>query len=148
MHEQTLRWLHAGFDSENLYTGSSNPQWSPTPQEFTAEMNVEVGNIRLEILLAQLPPPPQYDLLPRRSPAAGTGLDEPGMSHVVTQQTEQEETFSFQAGIDGFLCVDSTRILEQGGNLPSQADVGVKPEETNTAQVAARQEFVRLPKNR
>ena len=35
-----------------------------------------------------------------------------------------------------------------GENLPSQADVGVKPEEVTTAQVAAYQEFARLSKNR
>ena len=68
-------------------------------------MNVEVGSLRLEILLVQLPPPPQYDLSPRRSPAAGTGLDKPGEPHTVTQQKEQEGTFLFQAGVNGFLYV-------------------------------------------
>ena len=64
MHEHTLRHLHAGFDSKPLYTLLYNPRRPLTPQDFTADMNVEVGSLRLEILLAQLPPPPQYDLLP------------------------------------------------------------------------------------
>ena len=90
IHEQTLRRLHADYDSEPLYTGSYNPQWPPTAKEFTADLIVEVGRLRLEILLAQLPLPPQYDLSPRRSPATGTRLDEPGVPHTVTQQSEQE----------------------------------------------------------
>ena len=70
------------------------------------------------------------------------------MPHTVTQQTDQEVTFPLQAGVDGFLRVDSTRIPKQGVNLPSQADIEVKPETTTTAQVAAFQEFARTPKNR
>ena len=100
------------FDLEPLYTGPYNPQRLLSPQEFTAEMNVEVESLKLEILLAQIPPPPQYELLPRRSPAAGTGLDEPEVPHPVTQQTEQEITFPLQVGVGGFFHV--TRILGRG----------------------------------
>ena len=97
MHEHSLRRLHAGFDSGLLYTGLYNPRWSPTTEAFTADMNVEVGNIRANILLAQLPPPPQYQLSPRQSPEAGTGLDEPEMPHSKIQQTEQERTSLFKS---------------------------------------------------
>ena len=78
------------------------------------------------IILSKPPPPPQYDLSPQRSPAAGTRLDEPGVPHILRQQTEKEETFLFQAGFDVFLRVDCTRIPEQGVNFPSQADFAGK----------------------
>ena len=68
--------------------------------------------MKLEIQLWQPLPPPQYDPSPRRSPAAGTALDEPGVSHPKMQQTEHEGTFPFQAGVDGFLHVGCKRILE------------------------------------
>ena len=93
MHEYASRHLHAGFDLEPLYTGLYNLRRRLTPQEVTAEMNFGLGSLRLESLLVQLPPPPQYDLLLRRSPAAGTRLDEPGVPHTVTQQLDQEGTF-------------------------------------------------------
>ena len=111
---------------------------SPTPEDFTLDMNVKVESLRLEILLSQ---PPQR----RRSHAVGTGLDEPGVPHPEMQQTEQGGTFSFQAGFDGFLHVDCSRIPEQERTSSCQADVGVNPETTTTVQVAARQEFVKLP---
>ena len=69
------------------------------------------------------------------------------MPHIVTQQTKQEGTFSFQPDVDGFLRVNCTRIPEQGANLPSQGDVMVRPEEASTAQAVARQECARLAKN-
>ena len=84
----------------------------PTPQNFTSEMNVEVDILRLDILFSKPPPPLQYDLSPRWSPAANTGLDEPGVSHNELQQTEQEITFPFQTGVDGFLHVDCVTIPE------------------------------------
>ena len=148
MHKKILRDLHAGFDLEPLYTSLYNPRRPPTPEEFTLDMSVEVESLRLEVLLSQPLPPPQYDLSPRRSPAAGTGLDEPGMPHPEMQQMEQEGTFPFQAGVDDVLRVDCTKIPEQGKKLLFQADVGVNLE-TSTIQVAAaRQEFARLSKNR
>ena len=108
-------------------------------------MNVEVGSLRLKVLHAQLPPPPQYDMSSRRSLAVGTRSDEPGVRHAVTQQSEQEGTFSFQAGVDSFLHVDC--ILKQERTISFRADVEVNPEIT-TVQAAARQEFARPLKNR
>ena len=58
VHEKTLKCLHAGFDSESLYTSLYNPRWPLTPQKLTAEINIEVGSLRLESLLAQIPPSP------------------------------------------------------------------------------------------
>ena len=58
----------------------------PTPDESTLEMNVDVEKLRLETFFSEPPSP-------RRSHAAGTGLDEPGVPHDVTQQTEQDRTF-------------------------------------------------------
>ena len=106
-------------------------------------MDVEVGSLRLEILVTQLPPPLQYDIMPRRSAAAGKGLDEPGVPHA--DYAEQEEMFLFQVGVDRFLHVDC--ISEQEGTISFQADVGVNPE-IPTVQLATRQEFARPPKNR
>ena len=48
MHAQTLRSLHAGFDSEPLYIGIYNPRWLPTPDENTFEVNAEIDKMRLE----------------------------------------------------------------------------------------------------
>ena len=79
MHEQTLSCLHEGFDRERFYTGLYNLRRSPTLEESTLDVNVEIESLRLEVLLSQPLPPPQYGLSPRRSPAAGTGLDEPGV---------------------------------------------------------------------
>ena len=73
MHEQALRRLHAGFDLEALYTGLYNPRWLPPSEEFTLKINVEIERLRLEILISEPPPPPQYDLSPRQSPTASTG---------------------------------------------------------------------------
>ena len=58
MHEQTLRRLHAGFQTKPLYTGLYNPRRPPTTEELTADMNAEVKSLRLEVLLASLPPLP------------------------------------------------------------------------------------------
>ena len=54
--------------------GLYNRQRPPTPEAFTLDMkNAEVESLRLEVLLLRPLPPRQYDLSPRRSPAAGTG---------------------------------------------------------------------------
>ena len=73
------------------------------------------------------------------------GLDEPGVAHDMTQQTELERVFPLQAGVDGFLNVDFPP--EQEGAISFQADVAVNPEIT-TALNATRQEFVEPPKIR
>ena len=78
---------------------------------------------------------------------AGTRLDGPEVPHSEMQQTEQERTFPFQTDVDDCLRVDCRRILELGVNLSFEADVGLNPG-TTTAQIAAQQEFARLPKNR
>ena len=132
------------FDSKYLYTGLYNPQWPLISEEFTFEMNVEVERVRLEILLSEPPLPPQYDISPRRSPAVSTGLDRPGVPQTELQQTEQKETFYFQAGGDDFLHVDCMKISEQEGTISFRVDVGVNPEMTSV-QLAALQEFVKLP---
>ena len=111
-------------------------------------MNVDVETMGLEILFSQSPPPPQYDLSPRPPLATGTGMDKPGVPHPKMQQTEHEGTFIFQVGVDPFLPVDCTMIPEQEGTSSCQADVGVNPKKPTTVQVAAHQEFARLPKNR
>ena len=76
---------------EYFYTGFYNPRWPYVPEEFNLEIKIKVESLRQEVLLSQPLPPPQYDLSPRRSPAAGTGLDEPGVPHPETKQTEQGE---------------------------------------------------------
>ena len=64
----------------------------------------------MELLFSQSLPPPQYSFTPRRSPAAGPGLEEPGDM----QQTDPGGTFAFHVDVDGFFHVDCTRIPEQG----------------------------------
>ena len=50
----------------------------------------------------------------------------------------QGGSFPFQAGVDGVLHVDCTRIRSRGGTSHFQIDFGVNPE-TTTLQVTARQ---------
>ena len=115
------------------------------------ETNVEVERLRIEILFRS-----HYrrrKMIYRRdghmrSHAPGTELDEPGVPHAVTQQTEQQRTFPRQASADGFFHVHCTRTLEQVGTILSQAGVGVKSKTTATARVAPREEFAGPPKNR
>ena len=111
IYEHTLSRLHTSFDSELLHTGLYNPRWPPNHKEFTLEKNIEVEILRMEILPSQPPPPPQYDSSLRRSPAAGTRFDKPGVPHAVMRHTELEGTFPCQVGVDDFLNVDC--ILEQ-----------------------------------
>ena len=111
---------------------------------FTLDMNVEVESLRMEAPLSQ--PPLQYNLSPRRSPAAVTGLDEPGVPHPGMLQTEHEGTFPFQACVDGFLHDNCMRIPGQTGTLFCQADVGVNPA-TLTVRAATRHEFAKQREN-
>ena len=137
--------LHAGFDSETLYNGLYNPRWPHSPEEHKLEMDVDVEQLRLEILLSQPAPSRQDYLSPRRSPAVGTGLHEFGVLRADMQITKQKGNFPLQATVDGFLHVSCTSP-EQGTTFLLQADVGVDAETTTTkAQVAAREEFARLP---
>ena len=52
-----------------------------------------------------------------------------------------------QTTVDGFLHNDRVRIPKLGGTSYFQADVGMNPE-TVTPQVAARQEYMKLPMSR
>ena len=69
--------FRAGFDSEPPYTKLFNPRWLHSPEEHKLDMDVEIEWLRLEVLLSQPAPSRQYDLSPRRSPAVGTGSEEP-----------------------------------------------------------------------
>ena len=112
----------------------------PTPEEFILDMNVEVESLKLENLFLQSSPPPHYDLSPRRSSAAGTGLDKPGVPLPEIQQTVQERTFLFQAGIDGF-CTLMHENPGTGGNFILSSRRRINPKTTTTVQIAAHQEL-------
>ena len=114
IYEEIVRRLHAGFDPEPFCTGLYNPRRPPSPEEFTPDLKVEVVSLRMELLLSQPLPLAQYDFPPRRSPAAGKGLDEPGEPPLDMQQTDRGSTFSFQADVDGFEHVGCKRIPEEG----------------------------------
>ena len=148
IHAQIVRRLYAGFDLEPFYTGLYNPRWQHNPEEYTLELNVEAEILKLEILFSEPPPLPQDDLSPRQSHAAGTGLDEPSVPHVVTEETKQEGTFPFQADIDDSLHINGTSP-EQEGTISLLADVGVKSKATaTTVQVTVCEGFARPTKNR
>ena len=80
----------AGSHSEPLDTKLYNPKWPHTPEEHTLEIRVDVERLWMEIVLSQSAPPPQCDSSTRRSPAIGTGRDEPGVSRAENQPTERE----------------------------------------------------------
>ena len=61
------------------------------------------------------------------------------------QQTGKEGTFPFQVYFDSFLRLDCKRMPEQEITSSCQADVGINLEIITTVQVAARQEFAKLP---
>ena len=146
MLADTLRRMHAGFDPEPYYSGLYTSRRPHTPGEFTLDRKVELESWRTEVLLSQPLPPLQYDLPPRRSPAAGMRLEKPGKCHTEMQQMEQRGIFSFQADVDSVFPVDCMRIREQEGMLSFQTDVGVNPETTDiTVQVAACQEVMKMP---
>ena len=96
MHEETLRRLPVGLHLKPFYTGLYNPRRPPTPDQYTVNMKLEVETLRLEILLSQPLTPPQFDISPRRSPAAGTGFNKPRVPHTEMQHMEQEGTFLFR----------------------------------------------------
>ena len=98
-----------------------------TPDEFTLKMKVDVERLRMEIILLQ-PAPPQCDPLlqraevdtgseepgtPRRSPAIGTGLDEPGVSRLETP-TKKEDILFLETSMDGFLYESSSVDTAEG----------------------------------
>ena len=67
MHAETLRRVHAGFDTEPFRAGLYNPRRPGTPEEFTLNMEVEVGSMKLELLFSQ-------PLLPAAITGATTAL--------------------------------------------------------------------------
>ena len=137
--------FRAGFDSEPLYSKLYNPRYPHSPEEHTLEIKVAIERVRMEIVLSQPAPPPQCDSSPRRSPAVGTGLDEPGVSRAGTQPTEKEGIFPLQASLDGCTIPEQ----EWTTTILLQTDVEVNDAETVTnTQAAAREEFARPPKNR
>ena len=87
-----------------FYRNMFNPRRPHTPDKSTLEMRVDVERLRIEIILSQ----PAVDTGPqemgklRRSPATGTGSDEPGVSRVETS-TDTEEIFPLETSMDGFL---------------------------------------------
>ena len=108
-------------------------------------MRVDVERLRMEIVFSQPAPPPQCGSSSRRSPAVGTGLDEPGAPCAETQSTEKEDISPIQASLDGCTSLD-----QAGTTILLQTDVGVGEAKTTTtnAQATAREEFARPPKNR
>ena len=131
---------------------SSHPH---TPDEFTLEMKVDVEGLRVEIILSQpasseCDPSSQRAAIstgsgepgtPPQSPAISTGS--PGASQAETQI--EEEIFSFEASMDGFLNQNFTSMEKESALLHHQ-DVGVDDDEkettTTTQQAAVRKEFV------
>ena len=115
--------------------------------ENTLKMRVDVERLRMEILLSQPAPPPQYHSSPRRAPAVDTGSDEPGMPQAENQSTEREDIFPLPASMDSFLHVSAS--LDQGGTtffLQPGVEVDDNDETTTSkAQAGARKEFARLP---
>ena len=91
--EMDTQRFRADFDLNSLYSKLYNPRWPHTPAEYTLEMNGDIERLRMEILPSQPVPPPQCYPSPRRSPAVGTGLDEPGLPRAETQSREGEGTF-------------------------------------------------------
>ena len=139
MDEQRFR---TGLGSEYSYTKLYNPRWPHTPGELKLEMDVDVESLRVETLLSQ-PAPPLCDSSPRRLPAVGTWLNEPGTPHAESQPTEREGYFPLQVSVGGFLhvCIHPEHMT----TISLQADVGAIDETTTTkAQATARKEFERL----
>ena len=136
--------LSVDFDSGPLDTKLYNPRWPHTPEEHTLEMRSDVERLRIKIVFSQPAPPPQCGSSPRRSPAVGTGLDEPGALRTEMQSMEREGIFP-QASLN-----DCTSLDQEDTTIFLQADIGVDNAETTTtkAQVAALEEFTRPPKKR
>ena len=96
-------------------------------------MDVNVERLRLGIIFSQPALSPQDVSWPRRSPAVGTGLHEPGVLRGEVQSTKQEIILS-QDTVDGFLHVSCTSP-EQETTFSIQTDIGVEDKITTTATV-------------
>ena len=81
-----------------------NPKHLHNPDEFTLEMKVDVGRLRMEIILSQsaVDAGSEEPGTLRRSPAIGSGSDEPGVSRAQTS-TGTEEISLLETSMDGFL---------------------------------------------
>ena len=164
MNENHSRTSTSPVPDPFFYSNMINSKRPHTPDEFTLEIKVDVERLRMEISLSQPAPQPQCDLsprhaavdtgleesgTPRRSPAIGTGSDEPGISRVETS-TEKKGVFPFETSVDGSLHSNFTSP-EQECILLHKPDVGVEDEKetTDTLQEAAvRGEFARPTKKR
>ena len=140
----------------------SNPRRPHTPDEFILEMKVDIEQLRMEIILSQ-PTPPQCDSLPsraavdtgseeprtpRRSPAIGTGSDEPGLSRFEASM-EEEGILPLETSMDGFLHVNFTSPKQEC--IMFEPDVGVDDNGesiTSKVQDDPGEEFARLPTGR
>ena len=160
--EMDVQRFRTNLISEPFYSKMFNPRWSYTHDEFTLAMRVDVGRLRMEIVLLQPESPPQCDLssrlpavdtgseepgTPRRSPAIDTGSDEPGVSRAETSSTKRK--VPLQASVDGFLRFNCTSPEQECILL--QPDVGVdnkKDQPTISQQAATREEFARSTKKR
>ena len=152
---------HSAVSDPFFYSNMLYPMRPHTPDEFTLEIKVDVERLRIEIILSQTVPTQCGDSLPRRtavdmgseesgtprrSPAIGTGSDEPGVSRVETLATE--EVIPLETSMDGFLHSNCTS-LEYECILFHQPDAGVDDEKETTAttqQAAVLEEFARPTK--
>ena len=91
--EMDAQHFRTGFGSEPFCTKLYNRRCPHTPAEYTLETNVDAKRLRMETILSQPAPPPHCDLSPRRFPAVGTGLNEPGAPHAETQSMERKGIF-------------------------------------------------------
>ena len=155
MDEKRSRTSTSPVPNPLFYRNMVIPNHPHTPDEFTLEMKVDIEGLRMEIILSQptsseCDPSPRHAAVdtgseepgtPPQSPAISTGL--PGASQAETQM--EEENFSFETSIDGFLNQNFTST-EQESALLHQQDVGVDDDEKEptmtTQQAAVRKEFV------
>ena len=121
----------------NLFTPSFTIRGGPIPDEHKLEMDVDVEKLRKEILLWQPAPSPQCDSSPRRLPAVGTWLNEPGTPHAESQSTERERFYFIL-----FFCTSAEQVWSRSG-FCLQPDVGVDGEGRTATleQPAACEEF-------
>ena len=155
MDEKRFRTSTSPVPNPFFYRNMVIPNHPDTPDGFTLQMKVDVEGLRMEIIFSQpasskCDPSPQRAAIstgsgepgtPPQSPAISMGS--PGVSQAETQM--EEEIFSFEASMNGFLNQNFTST-EQESALLHQQDVGVddgeKETTTTTQQAAVRKEFV------
>ena len=138
MDEKRSRTSTSPVPNPFFYRNMVIPNHLDTPDGFTLQMKVDVEGLRMEIILSQpasseCDPSPQRAAIstgsgepgtPPQSPAISTGS--PGVSQAETQM--EEEIFSFEASMNGFLNQNFTST-EQESALLHQQDVGVDDDE-------------------